>query len=162
MGIVIVVRFEIVHVVDDDADPFGRQLLGDKRAIGLQRLFVQRPRHHVVVGKLDEGVAHLLDGPLVGGLANKDVPDRNKARNDGKTQQKVLEQIVVLRIGKPPGEPPADGDQKAYDRGIERLVGRRDHNNEQVAHGDGKADIVIIAGDHKDGNAGDHHRVKRE
>ena len=47
----IVVRFEIVHVVDDDADPFGRQLLGDKRAIGLQRLFVQRPRHHVVVEK---------------------------------------------------------------------------------------------------------------
>ena len=91
MGIVIVVRFEIIHVKNNGADPFGLHFFGNKRAIRFQGLFVQRPRHHIIIGKLDKIIAHFLNGPVIGGLSKEDMPKGNKTDNNGKTQQEMLE-----------------------------------------------------------------------
>ena len=60
-------------------------------AIRFQGLFVQRPRHHIIIGKLDKIIAHFLNEPVIGGLSKKDVPKGNKTDNNGKTQQEMLE-----------------------------------------------------------------------
>ena len=91
MGIVIVVRFEIIHVKNNGADPFGLHFFGNKRTIRFQGLFVQRPRHHIIIGKLDKIIAHFLNEPVIGGLSKKDMPKGNKTDNNGKTQQEMLE-----------------------------------------------------------------------
>ena len=134
VGIMVVVRLEIIYVADDDADLLRRQLPDNVLAVGVHRLFVQRPRHHIVIGKLEEGIAHAQDGPFVGRLAEEDGSEGNKADNDGKAQKKMLEQIIVFRIGELPGKPPAGDDQSADNHGIYRFVGGRGHDGEQVAH----------------------------
>ena len=159
VGVVVVVRFEIIHVKNNDADPFRRGFIGNERAIRLHRLFIQCFRHHVVVGQLDESVTHFLDVPFVGRLPKEDGPQHDKTYNDGKSQQEMLEQIIVLRVGKLSGQPPADQYQNTYRHGIHTAVCGRDHDRKQIAHGDGQPDPVKVAGDHKDGNAGDHHPI---
>ena len=78
----IVVRFEIINIVDDRTDPFGMHFFGNKGAVGFQRFLVQCARHHIVVGKLDERMADLVDVSLIRGLPHKDGADSNKSGND--------------------------------------------------------------------------------
>ena len=162
VGIVVVIGFEVVDVVDDGADALRALLFGDKGAVGFQGLFAQRAGHDVVVGQLDEGVAHLPDVALVGGLAEEDGVQDDEPDDDGNAQQEVLEQVVVLRVGQLAGQIPADEDEDADENGVGQGVGGRDHDEEQIAHGDGEADAVVIAGDHKDGDGGDDHGVERQ
>ena len=65
-----------------------------------KRQSIQRSCHHIIVGKLDKGMGHFFDGSFIAGLAEKNGPDGDKSHNDGKAQQKMLEQIVVFGIGK--------------------------------------------------------------
>ena len=107
---------------------------GDVGAVYLQGLFVQRARHQIVVGELDKGIAHLLDAPLGRSLAHKDGTDGEKSDHHGEPQQKMLEQIIILRVGQHVRQPPADGYENAYEHRVGQFIRRRYHDDKKVAH----------------------------
>jgi len=87
----IVVGLKIVDIVDNNADFHRLHPLRDKGTVGFHGLFIQRTGHYIVVGKLNEGIAHFLYISLIGGLPKKNRTNCNKTGNNRGTQQKMLE-----------------------------------------------------------------------
>lgn len=98
MRIIIVIRFEVVDILNDNAYLFGRQIIGDVRAVRFHSLFVKRAGYGIVKSESDKGVIQFAQTAFVHGLTDKNETNGKKACDDCASQQKMLKQIVVFGI----------------------------------------------------------------